>query len=52
MAWTEVEQDRWLPVIRIVTDGVPGRLEIKRFGPNGVLLDVTVQRPSPPPRGG
>jgi hypothetical protein len=51
MAWAEVDSDRWLPVVRIVTDGVPGRLEIKRFGPDGGLLDVTAQRPPPPRRG-
>jgi hypothetical protein len=52
MAWAEVEPHRWLPVVHIVSEGVPGSLEIKRFGPNGVLLDVTVQRPPPPTRDG
>jgi hypothetical protein len=48
MSWAELEPGRWVAVTRIVTDGVPGRLEIKRFASDGTLLDVTVQRPPPP----
>jgi hypothetical protein len=48
MTWAEFEPGRWVAVTRIVTDGVPGRLEIKRFASDGMLLDVTVQRPPPP----
>ena len=45
IAWVEDEDGRWTPVTRIVTDGSPGAREIKRFGPGGSLLDVTMQRP-------
>ena len=45
IAWAEDGSGRWVPVTRIVTDGAPGRREIKRFGADGSLLDVTVQSP-------
>jgi hypothetical protein len=45
IAWVEEELGQWAPVTRIVTEGSPGRLEIKRFGSDGSLLDVTMQRP-------
>ncbi len=47
IAWVTREGVR-IPVVRIESTAVGGRREIHRYGPDGALLDSTVQAPRPP----
>ncbi len=42
LAWVQVEEG-WLPVVRVLVTGEPGRLRITLFGPEGQFLESTVQ---------
>lgn len=44
IAWVKLGGN-WIPVVRIVSTGVPGRREITKFGPGGRFLETTVQGP-------
>lgn len=46
IAWYE-DQERRVPVVRIVSLGTPDRREIQRFGPDDEFLDTTIQAPPP-----
>ena len=45
IAWAEAEDGGWAPVTRVVRSGP----EVTRYGEDGGVLDITVQRPPPRP---
>lgn len=47
IAWVQSD-GRWVPVVRVVATGTPDRRRINRYGPDGALLDSTIQAPPPP----
>lgn len=49
IAWAEVD-GRYVPVVRIVSTGTADRRRITRYGPDGQMLDTTIQAPRPPAR--
>jgi len=42
--------DRYVPVVRIEITGTPSQRRITKFGPDGQMLESTVQAPPPPRR--
>ena len=44
IAWVKVEQT-WVPVVRIEITGTAERREITKFGPDGRVLERTIQAP-------
>lgn len=46
VAWCTTGGER-VPVVRVESSDRGGAREIKRFGPDGSLLDVTMSRPPP-----
>lgn len=47
IAWGQID-GRWIPVVRVKAAGNPGQRRISRFGPDGQLIDSTVQAPPRP----
>jgi hypothetical protein len=49
IAWVEVN-GTWKPVVRIEITGTVTQRRITKFGPDGQMLETTIQAPPPPAR--
>ncbi len=48
IAWVAVD-GAWKPVVRIEITGTAAQRRISKFGPDGQMLETTIQAPAPRP---